>query len=34
MAASLSIRQPNARVEAFFATLVDEMAKIFASPAG
>lgn len=34
MAATLAARQPNARVEAFFATLVDEMAEIFASPPG
>ena len=34
MAASLTKRQPNARVEAFFATLVDEMADTFASPPG
>jgi acetoin utilization deacetylase AcuC-like enzyme len=34
MAASLTIRQPNARVEAFFATLVDEMADTFDSPPG
>ncbi|CUH53148.1 class II histone deacetylase [Shimia marina] len=34
MAAALAKRQPNARVEAFFATLVDEMAKTFASPPG
>jgi hypothetical protein len=34
MAATLAARQPNARVEAFFATLIDEMAEIFASPPG
>lgn len=34
MAATLAARQPNARVEAFFGTLVDEMAEIFASPPG
>jgi acetoin utilization deacetylase AcuC-like enzyme len=33
MAASLNTRQPNARVEAFFATLIDEMAEFFAKPA-
>ncbi|GAA6179409.1 class II histone deacetylase [Shimia sp. NS0008-38b] len=34
MAAALTARQPNARVEAFFATLIDEMAETFASPPG
>jgi len=34
MATALATRQPNARVEAFFATLVDEMAEIFSSPPG
>lgn len=33
MAASLNTRQPNARVEAFFALLIDEMADFFAKPA-
>ncbi|TCL08847.1 acetoin utilization deacetylase AcuC-like enzyme [Shimia isoporae] len=32
MAASLATRQPNARVEAFFAELIDEMADFFAKP--
>ncbi|KPA23183.1 Histone deacetylase-like amidohydrolase [Shimia sp. SK013] len=32
MAASLAIRQPNPRVEAFYATLIDEMADFFAKP--
>lgn len=34
MATALQTRQPNARVEAFFATLIDEMAAIFQSPPG
>lgn len=34
MAAALQTRQPNARVEAFFASLIDEMATTFASPPG
>ncbi|SFL25024.1 class II histone deacetylase [Shimia haliotis] len=32
MALSLATRQPNARVQAFFAELVDEMADFFAKP--
>lgn len=34
MATSLAMRQPNARIQAFFDTLVDEMAQTFASPPG